>query len=448
MNVKTIENPDARGERGQTLLLVALSIIGVVAAVGLATDGAVVFVAQRHLQRALDAAALAAANKLPDQEEAEDAAYQFMRLHGYDFDSDGLDIEFPETTPARKIATVAATVNQNLFFLNVVGWHNVDVIAEGEGESAPLDVYLALDLSNSMVYDTPRPSWWNDNATRFHVCPQTGCHWSLCDENDDTSWNACRAYYCNYEGDLTAGGGGIVETKERNCDPLDEHIKPAAKFFVDQLDSDYDRIGLIGYDRQGHVEQRLTDDFDALKSAIDNMDAYPVTSYEDNDAYLCTNIGDGLLSSNYWMSQPAPPSGDGGRIDSVWSTVLLTDGRANMFRDCPGCPDICTGCPVQECSWTSGVCPQANEWARLNANSAWTQHKIFVYTIAYGRLMTDPTHPRYRPEYKQLMIDIADIADNGELDGDTENFWEAPDEAGLRESLAEIAERMYTRLLR
>jgi len=32
-------------------------------------------------------------------------------------------------------------------------------------------VYLVLDLSNSMVYDTPRPSWWNDDTYRAQVCP-------------------------------------------------------------------------------------------------------------------------------------------------------------------------------------------------------------------------------------------------------------------------------------
>ncbi len=54
------------------------------------------------------------------------------------------------------------------------------------------------------------------------------------------------------------------------------------------------------------------------------------------------------------------------------------------------------------------------------------------------------------PSYQQLMIDIADITDNGVLDahGDTDNFWAVPDEAGLRQALEEIAERIYTRLVR
>ena len=46
------------------------------------------------------------------------------------------------------------------------------------------------------------------------------------------------------------------------------------------------------------------------------------------------------------------------------------------------------------------------------------------------------------------MIDIADITDNGEIDGATDNFWAVPDEAGLRQAFEEIAERIYTRLLR
>ena len=476
MKVKTENDPGAGGERGQVIVLLAFAIIALVAAVGLATDGAIVYIAQRHLRRALDAAALAAANKLPDNAEAEAAAYQFMRLHGYDYDpvDKPLNIIFPVTDPPRKIATVSAGVDADLFFLNVVNWHTVEVNALGEGESAPLDVYLVLDLSNSMVYDTDMqpedpdeewPEWWNDRDTREDVCPQTGCPGWLCEYDHPTrgeaydasySWSACRAYYCNFEGDLEypVGSGTFIEqNKGRNCDPLDVHIKDSAQFFVDQLDSRYDRIGVIGYDREGQVYQTLTDDFNAVTNTIQSMDAYEVTSAEDENAWLCTNIGDGLLFANVQMSQDPPV---GGRIDSVWSTVLLTDGRANIYRDCGGCPDECGDpeCGIIDCSDWDGYCAEANEWAINNAWSSWTLHKIVVYTIGYGQNFESTF------SYRELMIDIADITDNGEenctpadkaepdLNGCTENFWAVPDEAGLREALAEIAERIYTRLLR
>jgi hypothetical protein len=369
------------------------------------------------------------------------AAYQFMRLHGYDYDPVGnpLDIVFPVTDPPRKIARVSAGVDVDLFFLNLVDWHTVEVNALGEAESAPLDVYLVLDLSHSMVYDTPRPSWWNDNSVRSQVCPQTGCPVSDCTQDDSASWGRCRAYYCSYEGDLEYPVGTVLEAKARNCDPLDVHIKDSAKFFLDQLDSRYDRVGVIGYDVVGQVHQTLTDDFDAVEDAIDNLDPY--LTYGE----LCTNIGDGILFSNVQMSLPPPSAGGvGGRIDSVWSSVLLTDGRANIYRNCPGCPDLCggAGCNPQPCSPWTGICADADNWARANAWSSWNLHKIVNYTIAYGDIFFD------HPQYRQLMIDIADITDNGVVDGVTENFWAVPDEAGLRQALAEIAERIYTRLVR
>jgi hypothetical protein len=427
----------AAGERAQTLVLMALAMLGLLAAIGLATDGSVIYVTQRHLQRALDAAALAAANKLPDQDEARDAAYQFMRLHDYDFDpvNHPLSIDFPTTVPPRKITTVEAAVETDLFFLRLLGWQKVEVMAMGEGESAPLDVYLVLDLSHSMVGDTPKPGWWGGGQQTQHCESYIGqvsndcvkyCKWG--------EWQAFKACYCN---------------AERNCNPLDAHVKPAAKFFVDQLDSRYDRVGVVGYHREGRTYQTLTDNFGAVKSTIDSMDAYTKTYEHYPNAWLCTNIGDGILYANVEMSQNPPPASYGGRIDSVWSTVLLTDGRANTYRDCPGCPDNCGGptCGATDdhCTPWSGYCPKANQWAKNNAWSAWTLHKIVVYTIAYGDIFFDPSHG---DQYRQLMIDIADITDNGDVDGDTDNFWAAPDEAGLRDALAEIAERIYTRLLR
>jgi len=399
-------------ERGQTIVLVALMLIALVSFVGLGTDVTLVYTAKAHLQRAIDAAALAAANKLPDQTEATAAAYEFTRLHGYGFSPSGdpLQIAFPTEDPPRKLAVVTGTVDVDLAFLRVIGWSQTPVMASGEAESAPLDVYLVLDLSESMVYDTPRPVCWPSCCPK--ECPLCGAA---------NSWDECQAYYCN---------------RQRNCDPLDVHIKDSAQFFVDQLDSRYDRVGVIRYDKWGYEpptqSMALSDKFGQVKNAIGKLDAFePFGVY-------CTNIGDGLLVANNYMSRP--PADGGGRTDSIWTIVLLTDGRANIYRDCPGCPDDCGSCStLYECGQP---CQRADDWARANAWSSWNNHKIVVYTIAYGQKFLDD------PMYRQLMVDIADITDNGVLDGDTDNFWAVPDEAGLRQALAEIAERIYTRLVR
>jgi Putative Flp pilus-assembly TadE/G-like len=436
-----------RQERGQTIILVALALIALIAFAGLATDVALVYVAKGHLQRAIDAAALAAANKLPDQAEARKVAYEFARLHGYNFDpsSNPLGITFPTSDPPRKIADVVGTVPVDLAFLKVVGWRTTEVRAEGMGESAPLDVFLVLDLSNSMAYDTPKPWWWNTTSTRNYVCPQIGCPTAACTAavHGNDSWEECRAYYCDYEGQLRLSSTSTPFYKARNCDPLDAHIKDSAKFFIDQLNPTYDRVGVIRYDRWGWEPPQqsmvLTNDFDAIKTAIDNLDTYE--AYHD----LCTNIGDGILFANHYMSLPSPPTDAGGRSDSVWSIVLLTDGRANMYRSCTGCPDNCGSCSFRECNPWTGDCAQANTWAEANAWSSWNNHKVVIYTIGYGQEFVD------NPSYQRLLRRIADITDNGVLDapsGSTDNFWAVPDEAGLRQALAEIAERIYTRLLR
>jgi Flp pilus assembly protein TadG len=435
-------------EEGQTIVVVALSLIALIAFVGLATDVVLLYVAQHHLQRAIDAAALAAANKLPDDDEAERAAYEFTRLNGYTFDllNEPLDITFPTYNPPRKVAAVTGTVEVDLAFLKVVGWDTAEVMAAGVGESAPLDVYLVLDLSHSMVYDGSRPGWWNTNATRYDVCPGTGCPEDECELVDDyDSWYQCRAFYCNFEGDLKRRDGSVfLADKVADCDPLDAHIKDSAMYFIDQLDARYDRVGVIGYDIQGTLAIPLTSDFDAVKTTIRSLNAYlhPIQQLSDSgnfysDFYhLCTNIGDGLMVANAKMSLPSPEiGGEGGRTDSIWSIVLLTDGRANRYRDCDSCPS-------QYCSPWTGYCPRANNWATDKAWDSWDPYRITTYTIAYGDIFFD------QPVYRQLMIDIADITDNGTVDGDTENFWAVPDEAGLRQAFEEIAERIYTRLLR
>jgi Flp pilus assembly protein TadG len=444
-NRQPIEAP-AR-ERGQTIFVVALAMVALLAFVGLATDAALVYLENGRLQRAVDASALAAANKLPDTAEAELAAYEFARLNGYGFEpvNDPLGIAFPVTDPPRKIAVVTGTVDVDLAFLRVIGWNTAAVTAHGTGESAPLDVYLVLDLSHSMVYDTPRPSWWNNNSQRYYVCPQTGCPNSYCRDSDSDSWTLCRAYYCSYEGTLRYRSGATV-TKARNCDPLDEHIKDSAKYFVDQLDPRYDRIGVIGYDVEGTRAITLTSDFDAVRSAIDNLDPYFDSTYAPGGSeHLCTNVGDGLMYANHYLALPSPEDGgEGARLDSIWSIVLLTDGRANRYRDCAGCPPDCEAMPAcrsRYCSPWTGVCARANQWAVDNAWVSWNDYKIVAYTVAYGDIFFD------EPQYRQLMIRIADIADNGAVDGATENFWAVPDEAGLRQALEEIAERIYTRLL-
>jgi hypothetical protein len=121
---------------------------------------------------------------------------------------------------------------------------------------------------------------------------------------------------------------------------------------------------------------------------------------------------------------------------------LLTDGKANIWRNCPGCVPAVPACPVGKLCWNDSdpVIP-AETWAIFNAKDSWTKNETVIYTIAYGANSTTPA-------YQALMKDIADWTDNGVYDGHTTDFWAAPDEAHLRAAFVEIADRIYSRLLR
>ena len=414
-------------ERGQALVLIALSLVVLIAAIGLATDGTLIYRAKQDLQRTLDSAALAAAYKLPNQTNASKAAYQFGRLHGYNFDPSGnkLTITFPVYDPPRKAVAVQGTADVNLAFMSIIGFHTVKLSAQGEAESAPMDIYLVLDMSESMTYDTYDTS--KPNNGRPTPWPPVGWPYSDCKlPSNWVSQSDCIAKYCNWA---------------RVCDPLDKHIKPAAKYFVDQLDPVFDRVGLVVYHQFGVKIIDLSNNFTAVKTAIENINAF---DYQGGDDYLCpntspagcnknTNIGDGIMFAHNGIASI-------GRMDAIWSMVLLTDGKANIYRSCSGCPPSCGGATCQTLHLCS-ECTQAEDWAINNAKDTWNRHETTIYTIAYGDTSNDPA-------YQATMKKVADWTDNGVYDGTTNNFWAAPDEAGLKTAMREIAQRIYSRLLK
>jgi hypothetical protein len=390
---------DQKRTRGQIIIIMIFAMTGLLIAVGLASDAILLYSQKQNLQRAMDAAVLAGSRKLPDTDEAVDTVYEILKLHGFDFnpDTNPLSVTFPEYDPPRKVMAVEGSTTAELLIMRMLGMDDVPISAYGEAESAPVDVYLSIDLSESMVYDTPKPAGWPAQAVG-------GC----------TSWSDwdCVADYCN---------------ANRVCDPLDNKIKPAAKFFVDQLSSDFDRIGIVSYDLEGVSVHPLDSDFEAVKAAIDDLDAY-------NQSGKSTNIGDGIFFAHQNMASE-------GRLEAIWAMVLLTDGRANVYRSCSGCPPTCSASACQNL-YSCNECTAASNWASNNAYDTWNRHETVIYTIAYGDIFLED------PDYKKLMVLIADITDNGTVDGTTDNFWMAPDETSLYDALEEISERFFTRLLR
>jgi hypothetical protein len=424
-------------EGGQSIVLVAVGMVALIAVIGLATDAVMIYKTKQDLQRAVDSAALAGAYKLPKKAVAIQATSEFMRLHGYNINPCGvdpllgpcdktnpyLDISFPNEA-VQKTVHVEASTNAAYFFLRILGFNTMTVSAVGEGEAAPMDVYIIFDLSESMVYDTQKPSPW----------PPVG--FTACSTWDQYPGNAdCVAKYCNWA---------------RKCDPLDKYIKPAAYFFIDQLDPRYDRVGVVSYDQVGVNVIGLTSDFNGLNGVKAKIGALNAFDHQGGSSSLCpntspagcnkqTNIGDGInvAHNNIALSYDPITKTGGGRSDSIWSMILLTDGKANVYRQCNGCPPDCgaSACKILHlCS--NEPCQQAEDWAINNATDTWTRHETSIYTIAYGT---------NSPGFETLMIQIADLTDG--VPPPTENFFAAPDGTALQNDFLEIAKRIYSRLL-
>jgi PKD repeat protein len=94
--------------------------------------------------------------------------------------------------------------------------------------------------------------------------------------------------------------------------------KDAAQDFIDLLDSDLDRVGLVSYSGNGGwyygtstLDEHLTNSFNDVKDAIDDMVAYGAT---------CIACGLKLANDEFSLN---------GRADAVWVEILLTDGIPN-----------------------------------------------------------------------------------------------------------------------
>ncbi|MCK4496911.1 MAG: VWA domain-containing protein, partial [Candidatus Aenigmarchaeota archaeon] len=161
--------------------------------------------------------------------------------------------------------------------------------------------------------------------------------------------------------------------------------KISAKAFADLLGTN-DKAGLVSFNTVATLEQGLTFDKNAVKSAIDGMSAGGWTNMSQGIDY-----GTQELVSN-------------GRTDTPWIEILLSDGNNNCGMKNP--PADCH----------QRVFDSAQEAA---------DNGIVIYTIALGNNSN-----------QSLMQDIANITGG--------KFYYAPDSEDLQEIYEEIAEEVTT----
>ena len=166
-------------ERGQVLVLMIIAFTALLAFVGMVTDIGAVYITFTQLKRAVDSAAVAAANNIKNpnltyterKTQITEAAREMLAFHNvtdiasleaYTCEDTGLPAEFDEACPdtdagesARKLAWVQATQNVPVYFLSLFGIESVPLTTRSIGEAATVDLVIVIDSSESMANATP-----------------------------------------------------------------------------------------------------------------------------------------------------------------------------------------------------------------------------------------------------------------------------------------------------
>ncbi|OQY94970.1 MAG: hypothetical protein B6D39_00625 [Anaerolineae bacterium UTCFX2] len=244
--------------RGQALVLLAVSFFALLAFIGLVTDVGSIYVSYTQLQRAIDAAAVAAANniKFPQATYEErktkitESARELLDLNditgvddleAYLCDDAGAPASFQALCPssgqpARKLVYIQATQQVPVFFLQIFGVRSVPITASAVGETSAVDLVLVFDTSESMGVNTVgyNPGDFRPNAAI------TGCN-------------------------IT-----------RTCQPL-EQAKAAAQSLVANLFPGYDQVAIVTFSYRAQVIQPLSDELGTggvVRTAVDGINLH------------------------------------------------------------------------------------------------------------------------------------------------------------------------------
>ncbi len=220
--------------------------------VGLALDAGSLYVTYGNLKRAVDSAAVAAANEFkrnPDTVAMTSAANEVLGMMNVDYtnlelllcdgDNDGVrdtglptlfEARCPDTASgesARKLVWVRAEQQAPMYFLSLMGFNDLMISTNTISEAAPLDVVIVMDTSESMAWSTQTPGY------------VPGAVFDPKDCNDNNT-----------------------------CQPMKD-AKAAAKALIATLAGGYDQVAIVTYDTVATTRFVLDGDLLAAESAID-----------------------------------------------------------------------------------------------------------------------------------------------------------------------------------
>ena len=234
------------GQAGQSLVLITLAMMGLLAFVALGVDLGLFYVERVEIGRAVDAAALAAVSELPVEKAAQERAFIYLQDNGYDYEASGtwyfvdkyestsgggeytLDPQLPPTVttaiwvdtkysrdpdagqPDLSATSVRIKVRQKVptVFAQFFGFNHLPVESFAEAESIDqVDSVIVYDDSGSMEFNTlcygcweadddemyPRgsiyPLPWDGGSHCSHTCVITPPVYS--DYNSSYEYNDC-----------------------------------------------------------------------------------------------------------------------------------------------------------------------------------------------------------------------------------------------------------------
>jgi hypothetical protein len=180
-----------RPQKGQSLVIVILALIAILAFVGMGVDLGLVYVERVRVGRAADAAALAAVAELPAETAAHERAKVYLMENGYNPDAvssvrlvvDGNYVSGPAEDAAETILWIDTAFSRSaegaanrvrvrirqwvpMTFLQFIGFRRIPVEGAAEAENINnLDVVIVYDESGSMEYDTLCYGCWDPWGT-------------------------------------------------------------------------------------------------------------------------------------------------------------------------------------------------------------------------------------------------------------------------------------------
>jgi hypothetical protein len=314
------------------LVIFGVSLLALLFFVGLAVDAGSLYVTYGQLKRAVDAAAVAAANDFKLHSDTETvaqrltsmtaAAAEVLKLHNVDLsqvdltvlicDANGdgvrdasLQTTYPDfynkcpntpTESARKLVYVSATQKAPLYFLSLLGFQWARLSTNSIAEAASVDLVLVFDVSGSMAVQNKQALC--QPYTDAHVgCPYTNAY----------NPNAKIANGDSYDGCNTDG----------NCEPL-QSAKTAAQALLTHLFSGYDQVSIVTFDSKAQEVFHLGEVDNAnptLQEASDAINTVQV-HYDTPLRYLWPNWKSTPVGSDRAFNPVNPEDRDGDGLDA------------------------------------------------------------------------------------------------------------------------------------